>query len=46
MFRTSDANCTTPDAAPPAEKEIEFKPKWDCLSKESSDLVRVVLLFI
>ncbi|CAG2246986.1 MPPE1 [Mytilus edulis] len=36
MYRTSDANCTVPDAAPLDEKYIPFREKWDCLSQEAS----------
>ena len=39
MYRVSDSNCSTPDAAPSEEKEIEFRPKWDCLSKNSTEMV-------
>ncbi|XP_041376990.1 metallophosphoesterase 1-like [Gigantopelta aegis] len=36
MYRPSDADCDTPDAAPPGVKNIPFKLKVDCLSKEAS----------
>ncbi|KAJ8303038.1 hypothetical protein KUTeg_019434 [Tegillarca granosa] len=36
MYRQSDANCSLPDAAPVEEKEIPFREKWDCLSKEAT----------
>lgn len=36
MYRPSDSNCTVPDAAPSAEKDIPFREKWDCLSQEAS----------
>ncbi|XP_061198114.1 metallophosphoesterase 1-like [Saccostrea echinata] len=39
MFRPSDHNCSTPDAAPSAEKDIPFRPKYDCLSQEASKQV-------
>lgn len=43
MFRTSDVNCSTPDAAPDDEKDIPFREKWDCISRESSELVGKLL---
>ncbi|XP_070198689.1 metallophosphoesterase 1-like [Littorina saxatilis] len=36
LFRQSDADCNTEDAAPPSEKSQRFQPRYDCLSKESS----------
>ncbi|KAK3086852.1 hypothetical protein FSP39_024423 [Pinctada imbricata] len=36
MYRPSDAMCKTLDSAPPAEKYIPFKPRWDSLSEEAS----------
>lgn len=36
MYRPSDSNCTLPDSAPLAEKDIPFREKWDCLSQEAS----------
>lgn len=36
MYRPSDANCTTLDAAPAEEKYIPFREKWDCLSQDAS----------
>lgn len=39
MYRPSDANCSLPDAAPVEEKEIPFREKWDCLSKEATQQV-------
>ncbi|XP_076470405.1 metallophosphoesterase 1-like [Babylonia areolata] len=36
LFRPSDANCTTEDAAPPSEKNVQFIPKHDTLSREAS----------
>lgn len=32
-------NCTGWTAAPINEKPIQFKEKWDCLSKEATDYV-------
>ncbi|XP_053401577.1 metallophosphoesterase 1-like isoform X2 [Mercenaria mercenaria] len=39
MYRESDKNCSTPDAAPDDEKFIPFREKWDCISKESSTML-------
>ncbi|XP_052229370.1 metallophosphoesterase 1-like isoform X2 [Dreissena polymorpha] len=39
LYRTSDSNCSTPDAAPLEEIDIPFRIKTDCLSKESTDLL-------
>ncbi|XP_052819330.1 metallophosphoesterase 1-like [Mya arenaria] len=39
MYRTSDINCSTPDAAPKDERDIPFRNKIDCISKESTDML-------
>lgn len=36
LYRPSDINCSTQDAAPPEEKIIAFKPRHDTLSKQAS----------
>ncbi|XP_048219460.1 metallophosphoesterase 1 isoform X2 [Perognathus longimembris pacificus] len=36
LYRTSDANCSGEDAAPPEERNIPFKEKYDVLSREAS----------
>ncbi|KAL8616292.1 hypothetical protein ACOMHN_056235 [Nucella lapillus] len=36
LFRPSDVNCSTEDAAPPSEKIVPFEPKYDALSKEAT----------
>lgn len=41
MYRESDKDCFTPDAAPEEEKAIPFRERWDCVSKESTEMVRV-----
>lgn len=41
MYRESDRDCFTPDAAPEEEKSIPFREKWDCVSKESTEMVWV-----
>lgn len=45
MFRSSDHNCSTPDAAPPQEIDIPFRPKFDCLSEEATKQVQHVFDF-
>lgn len=39
MYRESDKDCSTPDAAPEEEKYVPFREKWDCISKESSQML-------
>lgn len=39
LYRKSDANCSGEDAAPPEEKSIPFKEKYDVLSQEASQKV-------
>lgn len=46
MYRSSDHNCSTPDAAPPEEIDIPFRPKYDCLSEEASKHVSFMLICI
>ncbi|XP_063182595.1 metallophosphoesterase 1 isoform X2 [Chroicocephalus ridibundus] len=36
LYRKSDAECTGEDSAPPEEKNIPFKEKYDVLSQEAS----------
>ncbi|KAM3866255.1 LOW QUALITY PROTEIN: metallophosphoesterase 1 [Diretmus argenteus] len=36
LYRVSDAACTGQDAAPPEERHLLFREKYDVLSKESS----------
>ncbi|XP_006868769.1 PREDICTED: metallophosphoesterase 1 [Chrysochloris asiatica] len=36
LYRRSDANCVGEDAAPPKEKNIPFKERYDVLSQEAS----------
>ncbi|KAM4841151.1 metallophosphoesterase 1 [Thomomys bottae] len=36
LYRTSDANCSGEDAAPPEERNIPFQEKYDVLSQEAS----------
>lgn len=39
LYRTSDGHCVEPDAAPKEERNVPFKEKWDCISKESTELL-------
>ncbi|XP_050398254.1 metallophosphoesterase 1 [Patella vulgata] len=39
MYRQSDEECTTEDAAPFKDKSIPFKPKYDCLSEDATNLL-------
>ncbi|XP_014279167.1 metallophosphoesterase 1 [Halyomorpha halys] len=39
MHRESDEACNEPDEAPEDEKRLKFRERWDCLSKESSDML-------
>ncbi|OXB76527.1 UNVERIFIED_CONTAM: hypothetical protein H355_004896 [Colinus virginianus] len=39
LYRKSDAECSGEDAAPPEEKTIPFKEKYDVLSQEASQKV-------
>ncbi|KAL1773607.1 hypothetical protein HispidOSU_012955 [Sigmodon hispidus] len=36
LYRVSDANCSGEDAAPPEERNVPFKEKYDVLSREAS----------
>lgn len=36
LYRASDANCSGEDAAPPEERNVPFKEKYDVLSREAS----------
>ena len=39
LFRLSDEHCDEPDEAPADEKSVQFREGWDCISKESSDML-------
>lgn len=39
LYRLSDAGCTGLDAAPPEERHLLFREKYDVLSKEASQRV-------
>ncbi|XP_037003880.2 metallophosphoesterase 1 isoform X3 [Artibeus jamaicensis] len=36
LYRRSDANCSGEDAAPPEERSVPFKERYDVLSREAS----------
>ncbi|XP_033613332.1 metallophosphoesterase 1 isoform X2 [Fukomys damarensis] len=36
LYRASDANCSGPDAAPPEERTVPFRERYDALSQEAS----------
>ena len=42
LYRVSDASCTGQDAAPPEERHLLFREKYDVLSKEASQRVRAL----
>lgn len=39
LYRSSDAECSGEDSAPPEEKNVPFKEKYDVLSQEASQKV-------
>ena len=39
LYRESDAHCDEPDQAPIQEKSVKFREGWDCISRQSSDLL-------
>eukprot|EP00092_Neocalanus_flemingeri_P007089 GFUD01007659.1.p1 GENE.GFUD01007659.1~~GFUD01007659.1.p1 ORF type:complete len:358 (-),score=59.39 GFUD01007659.1:8-1081(-) len=39
LYRLSDDHCDEPDDAPAAEKAVQFREGWDCISKESSGML-------
>lgn len=43
LFRSSDQDCHEEDEAPPNEKFVKMREKWDCVSKESSDFLLKLL---
>lgn len=44
LYRESDTICEGPDAPPEAEKSIQHQVRKDVLSKEASDMVRLIEL--
>lgn len=39
MYRKSDSLCREPDRAPDEIRDLKFRERWDCISKESSEQV-------
>lgn len=39
LYRQSDSHCNQTDSAPPSEKEEKFRESWDCISRDSSQLL-------
>lgn len=39
MYRESDEICNELDQAPDEIKDIKFRERWECLSKEASEQV-------
>ncbi|CAL1528046.1 unnamed protein product [Lymnaea stagnalis] len=39
MYRKSDSDCNTDDAAPPEERNIPFRPKLDSLDQRSTNML-------
>jgi len=44
MYRVSDSVCSGPDAAIPELRNVRLRQRWDCLSKEASDEVCMLLV--
>ncbi|KAJ1526257.1 hypothetical protein ONE63_009412 [Megalurothrips usitatus] len=39
MYRESDRNCDEPDGAPEDLKPMQFRERWDCLSKDATSML-------
>lgn len=39
MYRESDEECSEPDEAPEDEKRHKFRERWECLSRESTEVL-------
>lgn len=46
MYRESDEICNELDQAPDDIKGIKFRERWECLSKEASEQVHLIILHI
>lgn len=42
LYRTSDEMCNELDEAPHEIKRLQFRERWECLSKEASEQVNKV----
>lgn len=43
MYRESDEICNELDQAPDEVKDIKFRERWECLSKEASEQVYEII---
>lgn len=43
MYRESDEICNELDQAPDEIKDIKFRERWECLSKEASEQVYEIM---
>lgn len=43
MYRESDEICNELDEAPEEVKNIKFRERWECLSKEASEQVHNII---
>ncbi|XP_034234477.1 metallophosphoesterase 1 isoform X2 [Thrips palmi] len=39
MYRDSDKNCDEPDEAPEDLKRMKFRERWECLSREATEMI-------
>jgi len=46
MYRESDEICNELDQAPDEIKAIKFRERWECLSKEASEQVCLLIVFV
>ena len=42
LYRDSDAVCDEPDEAPGDIKSTRFRERWECLSRDATEMVRLV----
>lgn len=42
LYRDSDAVCDEPDEAPQDIKHTRFRERWECLSKDATEMVRLL----
>ena len=46
MYRESDSICDTEDSAPSEEKNVPFRPRYDCLDERSTEMVFFSFFFV
>ena len=46
LYRESDIICDELDGAPDDVKGIKFRERWECLSKESSEQVLFIIMYL